>query len=126
VGRNYTYSKYSTQVSENLALDIENFYLDKDPENLLISLESDFIYIKFEFESQKEFCDWFLALSKWCVKLNLSRDYKLLDKIGKGGFGAVYKATNLFNGDIVAMKVIEKDKIKTIKNYVSFYPTHLP
>lgn len=55
------------------------------------------------------------------MKLNLSRDYKLLDKIGKGGFGAVYKATNLFTGNIVAMKVVEKSKIKTIKNYVSLH-----
>lgn len=84
----------------------------------MISLETDFLYLKFEFNSSEEFCKWFSALAKWCVKLNLSRDYKLLDKIGKGGFGAVYKATNLFDGDIVAMKVIEKSKIKTIKNYV--------
>ena len=47
LGRNYSYTNYNSQVQDKLALDIENFYLDKDPENLKISLESDFVYAKF-------------------------------------------------------------------------------
>jgi serine/threonine protein kinase len=72
---------------------------DKNPEDMLIH-------------------KWATELTKHCVKMSLAEDYKLLDMVGKGGFGKVYQARHLDTGAIVGLKVIEKTRIKTMKNYV--------
>jgi len=102
------------------SLNIENLYLDRNFEKKMIFLNTDNLSIELYFDSEDECRFWHEKMSKFCVRVGLSLDYKLLDKIGKGGFGSVYKARDLNNGGIVAMKVIEKSRIKTVKNYVRF------
>lgn len=48
--------------------------------------------------------------------------YQILETIGKGANGLVYKALNLSNGVLVAMKEmpISKEEIKTIKKEIGF------
>lgn len=62
-------------------------------------------------------------ISRYVVHTNLAKTYKLMDKIDKGGFGTVYKASKLGfsegRGIQIALKVIQKEKIVTKKNYVS-------
>jgi hypothetical protein len=108
-------------VHQPKALNIENLYLDKNFEKKIIFLNTDIVAIDLYFSRSDEVVDWYALFSKFCVRVGLSLDYKLLDKIGKGGFGSVYKAKDLKNGGIVAMKVIEKSRIKTVKNYVNFF-----
>lgn len=39
-------------------------------------------------------------------------DFSLIRKVGKGGFGEVYEARRIGNGEVVALKVIDKRKLK--------------
>lgn len=154
---------------------LDNLYFKRvvgeEPKMVLFT---DGMLIEFRFEEEKEMMKWMNELTKYCVKMSLDKDYKMLDLIGKGGFGKVYKARRLEEfkpaaeeplpppvleedsgseesgseektpvkiepkletesgtsseeeelvgvqpGDIVAVKVVEKGRIKTQKNYVS-------
>lgn len=99
-------------------LNIENLYIDIDEEKMEVYLGTDNLDVAFKFDSKEASRDWFSKFEVYCVKIGLSRRYRLLDKIGKGGFGSVYKGEDLISGENVAMKVIEKSRIKTFKNYV--------
>ena len=102
-------------------LNLDNLYFKiLAGEQLKMVLFTDGMLIEFLFEEEESMMAWGREFTKYCVKDSLSQDYKLLDLVGKGGFGKVYKARDLRNGQIVALKVIEKTKIKTNKNYVSF------
>ena len=41
----------------------------------------------------------------------LTKDYEVLNLIGKGGFGEVKKVVHRVSQDIRAMKIIKKDKV---------------
>ena len=41
----------------------------------------------------------------------LSKKYRLVEKIGEGGFSLVYKATNKKTGSEVAVKIIKEKKL---------------
>ena len=116
------------------AIDLENLYLIKGDQKNQILLKTDNFEVEVNLLSKQDsgvfggsegaktdgrVSSWCRELWRWCIRSGLSKDYKLLDKIGKGGFGSVYKARDLKNQEIVAMKVIEKSRIKTVKNYVS-------
>jgi serine/threonine protein kinase len=47
--------------------------------------------------------------------------YQLIEEIGKGAYGKVYKGINLNNGTLVAMKEIpiSKEYIRTIKKEIN-------
>lgn len=101
-------------------LNIENLYIDIDEEKFEIYFGTDNLDVAFRFLDKKTCQNFFSKIEIYCIKIGLSRRYKLLDKIGKGGFGSVYKGLDLETGKKVAMKVVEKTRIKTLKNYVKF------
>jgi serine/threonine protein kinase len=42
-------------------------------------------------------------------KGKITKDYKILELVGKGGFGEVKKVVHLVSGDVRAMKIVKKD-----------------
>ena len=41
-----------------------------------------------------------------------TREYQVAEYLGKGGYGAVYEVHQLDSGDVHAMKIIEKKRLK--------------
>jgi hypothetical protein len=80
----------------NVYLCIDNLYfkqvVGEEPKMVLFT---DGMLIEFKFELESEMSKWMFELTKYCVKMSLDKDYKMLDLIGKGGFGKVYKARRL-------------------------------
>lgn len=75
---------------------LDNLYFKQvtgeDPKMVLFT---DGMLIEFKFSEELELKKWMNELTKYCVKMSLSNDYKILDLIGKGGFSTVYKARRL-------------------------------
>lgn len=46
--------------------------------------------------------------------------YKLLDRIGSGGMGSVFKAMHCQTGELVALKVVQQDRLQNPANLVRF------
>lgn len=67
-------------------------------------------------------------LSRFSVKKTLFNEYKLLKRLDKGGFATVFLASKISGGKKYAIKMIEKKRIKSERNYVSrtavFYKTN--
>lgn len=55
------------------------------------------------------------------VKNKIIEFYQIIEEIGKGAYGKVYKGINLNNGSFVAMKEIpiSKEYIRTIKKEIN-------
>src|SRR5687768_17586818 len=55
-----------------------------------------------------------ITTSKMIKQLHMSinTNYKIIERLGKGAFGSVYKVMHLHTGFIRAMKVIKKDCIR--------------
>jgi len=52
-----------------------------------------------------------------CMNTVIANRYKIIEKIGQGSFGSVYKGLNLFNEELVAIKFELYDtKFKLLKN----------
>ena len=61
---------------------------------------------------------WMQHLSVFCVKTNLLENYKLSKNLDKGGFAVVYLGEHLTTGKKFAIKMVDKSKIKSKRNYV--------
>lgn len=57
-------------------------------------------------------------LAKYCIRTNFLENYKLQKNLDKGGFAIVYLGTSLATNQKFAIKMVEKSKIKTKRNYV--------
>lgn len=54
-------------------------------------------------------------LTKYCVKTNLLKRFKMLEPIGKGGFATVYKMEKKDDKKLFAIKLIKKSTLKGAK-----------
>lgn len=61
---------------------------------------------------------WVRHLSKYCIRSNLHNYFKILQNLDRGGFAIVYLAEQVSTGRKVAIKMVDKSKIKTKRNYV--------
>ena len=71
------------------------------------------------FFNDPELCyKWMQVLGKFCVKKNLSEDFKLKKKLDKGGFAVVYLGERKRDGALFALKFMDKRKVENEKSYV--------
>lgn len=64
---------------------------------------------------------WLRYLSSYCIKTNFLDEYKIVEKLDKGGFATVYLGEKQKGGkEKVAFKLIDKSRIQTERNYVNF------
>ena len=108
----------SNKLPKTFLLNFENFYI-KSKKSFTITLLSDLLIAQImvrDVDTQLDLVDRF---SRFGVLTDLPKKYNLDKKIGKGGFGTVYLAKHHDTGNQVAIKVIEKYRIKSDKNYVS-------
>jgi len=63
-------------------------------ETLLLTKNNDTVYIE-------------QSLGKPFDYANISKQYKILEKLGQGGFGKVYKAQHIITKQLVAIKYID-------------------
>ena len=52
-------------------------------------------------------------LTRFCIKTNLLKRFKMIEPIGKGGFATVYKMKRKADGALFAVKMIKKMSLRT-------------
>ena len=72
-------------------------------------------YNEFEIENFASNIKTFSSYKKF------KNDYELQEQIGKGHYSTVYKAKNIHNNSIVAVKVIDKEAIEDLNNLEMIY-----
>jgi serine/threonine protein kinase len=55
------------------------------------------------------------------MSLIIERKYKILSKLGNGGFGMIFKGINLNTNEEIAVKIEKKTDISTLKNEARIY-----
>lgn len=103
-------------------MDIENLYLDfspKEKQKFRCVLSCNNFELEFLFFDSPTLASWIAHFKVFCVQKNILEKYQLTKKLDKGGFATVYLSQNIDSGEIFAVKMIEKNKIITHRNYVS-------
>jgi serine/threonine protein kinase len=68
--------------------------------------------------SSEELDQWISVLRKTSIFTNIVSDYELIDKIGDGSWGSVYKARSRENGLLYAVKVMTKRKLHSAETSI--------
>jgi len=51
----------------------------------------------------------------------IGKKYKILNQIGEGSFGKIFKAKHILTGDYVAIKIEKKNKSSLLKHEANIY-----
>lgn len=103
-------------------LDVENMYLEiaknasKHASGFQLSTEGCLLQVECRDRQSAE--AWIDRLAVYCVRFDIKDNYKILESLDKGGFAIVYLAQHLPTGKKVALKMVDRSKIKTARNYV--------
>ena len=111
-------SAETRELPKVILFDFENFYI-KNKRLFTVTLRSDTVNAEFLVKDVHTELDLVNRFSMYGVLTRLPKTYTLEKRIGKGGFGTVYLAYHLDTAKTVALKIIEKSRIMTDKNYVS-------
>ena len=109
-------------------LNIENFYMEgirtSGGKMGGFQLKAGTLFLELYAQDNQSAESAVTALAKYCIRTNFLENYKLQKNLDKGGFAIVYLGTSLSTGQKFAIKMVEKNKIKTKRNYV-LQTTHL-
>ena len=81
-------------------------------------LKTDTFGLELQFRSEEDQRKFVETVRAYVIHTNLEQSYKIIKKLDKGGFGTVFKAKKKISEELVALKKVDKSKIKSIKNYV--------
>lgn len=103
-------------------INVENMYLEimKTPSGQIpgFQLRTGNFLLQVECHDHDSGAAWVTHLTVYCVRLDIKANYKIGEALDKGGFAVVYLAKHLTTDMTVALKVVDRAKIKTPKNYV--------